>query len=530
MSQVAEVFCLRENQHYTVDSLAVLLAPINEEEVKAFIAYMRDQEVCKTDRERGTVTFQYVGLLEFRCEKGPDGLRRKLVFFEPKFFPERSNYECKTDGFTVAQKIVLKAIFKYQKAQQISLFSNGRIVSYEGCSHRLSTQLALILDVMEKGVYQVPKIEHVLNGQGNIDWQETFVRVDPFFTDGGPCYVDTVTREMGYDDDTYISRLQMCLTSRCFAYFEEIGLASPLGLFLESPYDGDLDEFGSKNYRASRLMHELRTQFIDDKQQSLRLMQAVLEDDAYGSDSLDFQSFGISGFHALWERAIKDVFVDELELTPNQLGLFCESEDKANRPLKDFIDPPVWIMADSDIRASPRDGTATERLRPDFVAVGRDVSPEVGIKPTSLIILDAKYYLPEFEGTVLTGVPGVGDVDKQLLYEIGFSKLADENGVAKHVYNAFLFPTYKERVEEWITTEIAGEFFASINVGVFAELCSAITKADVRSTFDSYKIDGLALLSRYARNSTDDASRSNLMEILKKEHEKSMVTGKEVAQ
>ena len=512
MNPGQDICCLREDQKYRIDSLVDYLFPINGEQVAAFVEYMRRQEVCKTHAEKKEISFPYVGMVEFRCTKGSSDSVRKLVFFEPKFFPERKKEECALGKFTDSQKIVLKAILKYQKTQRVSLFSNGRISAYEGCSTLLSSRLALVLDVMEKGIYQVPKIELTLNGQGNIDWTETFARLEPFFLDDGPCYINRVTREMGYEDDSYISRLQMCLASQCLAYFEDIGLAEPLGLFLDSSYNGDLEDFGTLDYCKSRLMNELRTQFIDDKQQSLRLMLAVLEEKPYGLDELEFQAFGMSGFHALWERAIKDVFVDDLERTPCQLGLLRQDEYKANLQLKDFIAPPIWISTDTKVEASQSEdeGAKAARLRPDFVAIGRKVDEHGNTTPSSLIILDAKYYQPEFVGKVIRGAPGVGDIDKQLLYEIGYLDLVESKKLK--VFNAFFFPGYKEPDSDKRPI-LSGSPFASISVDVF-ELLSKISHKRVRGSFDSYIIDGLALLDSYIHNSRDDEQRSCLMKIL----------------
>jgi len=498
---IKKVYRLQENRYYSRDDLARELGDCSPEDVSAFVRYMRNNEVCKSDPSDKSVSFRYVGLVEFASVNNTSSSERRIVFVEPKFFPE-DRAEYKATGMDAAQKIILKAILKYRKDQQVSLFSNGRITSYEGCSTRLSTYLALIIDVMEKGIYQVPKVELIVNGQGEADWNETFATVDPFFLQDGPCYVNTVNREIGYDDDTYISRLQMCLATKCLAYFEDIGIAEPLGLFLESPYDGELSDFGSESYQQYRIANELRTQFVDDKKQTLKLMQAVLEDRTYGADSLEFQSFGISGFHALWEKAIKEVLGDELEKSPEQLGIKLTeaSRSKLHRPLKEFIDAPRWILpgAQNEEGLESKSEGETDRLKPDFVAISNDEGR------STLYILDAKYYKPKGNDNSISGVPGVGDIDKQLLYQMAYQELIEENNLS--VENAFLFPDYREiDVDD---KAMSAELFATVKVPILA---SAFHN---KPEFKTYLLDGMSLLRRYVYNENDDASHTLLKSTL----------------
>lgn len=497
---IKKVYRLQENCYYKRDELSRVL-DCSPQDVSVFVRYMQECEVCKSRPNDKEVSFQYVGIVEFACANNPSSSERRIVFIEPKFFPEDRAVDT-AEGMDAAQKIILKAILKYRKGQQVSLFSNGRIASYEGCSTRLSAYLALIIDVMEKGIYQVPKVELVVNGQGDTDWNETFATVDPFFLQDGPCYVNTVNREIGYDDDTYISRLQMCLATKCLAYFEDIGIAEPLGLFLESPYDGELSDFGSESYQQYRIANELRTQFVDDKKQTLKLMQAVLEDKTYGADSLEFQSFGISGFHALWEKAIKEVLGDELEKSPEQLGikLTDASKSKFHRPLKEFIDAPRWILPGSQNEEGleAKSEGETDRLKPDFVAILTDEGH------STLCILDAKYYKPKGSDNSISGVPGVGDIDKQLLYQLAYQELIDENNLS--VENAFLFPDYREIDED--NRSISAKLFATVKVPILA------SAFDNKPEFKTYLLDGMSLLRRYVYNENDDASHNLLRKTL----------------
>lgn len=502
---VKNVYSLREGAYYSLPSLADYLA-VSYDDVKAFVDYMRNQEVCKTDSGTDECSFQFVGIVEFETRERESGgeTDRRMVFIEPKFVKhEVSDTQLISDGFSTEQKIVLKAILKYCKGQNASMFSSGRLTAVGGCSTRLSRRLALILDVMENGVYQVPKDEHRINGVGAIAWEETFARIEPVFLQDGPAYVECITRETDYDDEGYISRLQACLATRCLGYFEEIGLAEPLGLFVGNTYDGEIADFGEMGCIEARVRSELNSQFIDVKQQSLRLMLSVLEldDSNLGSDLLDFQSFGMSGFHALWETAIKEVLRDELEKTPASLGFRAESLEidvrkKLNLPLKKFIDPPIWIKAETQTKAIPV-ADESDPLEPDFVATHVKINDV-----ENLVIIDAKYYLPEFDGGRVRRQPGVGDVDKQLLYQLAYSPLS------KVVRNAFVFPGYWGGKNCNQRDKLQSSHFATVKVPVFS------LGKDLPDSFESYMVDGLSLLDRYVNCISDDEQHTLLKDVI----------------
>lgn len=484
---IGRVCRLRENQYYSLADL-VMYMHRGADFVQSFVDYMRKQEVCKTNVSNQSYSFRFVGLIEFEglghdFEFGKN--ERLFIYIVPKFFPDSLKDE---DGLAEGEKIVLRAILKYRKDQRTSLFSNGRLVAETGCSTKVSTYLALILDAMENGVYSVPHEELVRGGKGEIDWNETFRTSDPIFMREGPCYANVITREISYEEESYISRLEMCLVTRCIDYFDEIGLLDTLGLTVDFPCDSTIDEFGSVGYCLARIDGELKTQFVDTKQHTLRLMRAVLSNEGYGADSLGFQSFGMSGFHELWERAIKDVFEDEINKRVCDLGFHVEKK-KASKTLLEYIEPPLWISL-----AEENEGTCEEkesndveadRLEPDFVAVAKKEGGEV----LSLIILDAKYYKPYFRNGKIVSQPGVGDVDKQVLYKLAYRDLP-----VKTINNAFLFPGYEEGDVDLKRVPLTFKPFARIDVPVFKGL---------DSSFVSFKVNGLGLLQRYVENRPD---------------------------
>ena len=59
-------------------------------------------------------------------------------------------------------------------------------------------------------------------------------------------------------------------------------------------------------------------------------------------------------------------------------------------------------------------------------------------KKNILYILDAKYYVPAFSDSSVNGCPGVGDVNKQHLYQLTYHPLIMKN--KWKLVNAFLMP------------------------------------------------------------------------------------------
>ena len=145
----------------------------------------------------------------------------------------------------------------------------------------------------------------------------------------------------------------------------------------------------------------------------------------------------------------------------------------------------------------------TDRLKPDFVAVTRDEE-----KAKALIILDAKYYRPSFEKSFIQHAPGVGDVNKQVLYQLAYDGIIAPCKL--NVHNAFMFPKW---YQDWDDGKIKAELFAKISVPSFGS--STSFNGDT-PTFKAYMLDGMGLLKRYVNNESDDAHKA-LMEILEGE-------------
>jgi hypothetical protein len=222
----------------------------------------------------------------------------------------------------------------------------------------------------------------------------------------------------------------------------------------------------------------------------------------------------------LWEKAIKEVFCDELEKCPSQvldeegidklyeLGRGDKGfKEKLKKPLNEFIDAPRWMKPNSTeeiVEELKRDkGGESDRLKPDFLAVLHKEN-----RASTLVILDAKYYCPGFSGSSIEGVPGVGDINKQVLYQVAYADITRTCGL--NVHNAFIFPKW---CENWnMVDEIDSNLFATVSVPSFGTIIN-----EKIPEFNTYEIDGLALLKRYVY-SRNDNNHKDLMKIFEVEN------------
>ena len=261
----------------------------------------------------------------------------------------------------------------------------------------------------------------------------------------------------------------------------------------------------------------MKVQFVTQKQYTLKLMRAVIEDVwNEGEDSQDLQYFGMTGVHELWERAIKDVLRDEINKKPEDTNakLKCDPDDKkemekAGKTLLEYIDAPVWKTGGSDIRGYSVDASGkhtVDRLEPDFVATYRDEEANA----CHFVILDAKYYCPRVEGGRISGQPGVGDVNKQFLYQLAYGKLIGYNQKQGqlNVHNAFVLPRpFKDSIPTNTERGLSPTTFAKVWVDIFADIMPCCELSVLY-------VDGVRLLDCYVRGIFDDDKHSMLRELV----------------
>jgi len=130
----------------------------------------------------------------------------------------------------------------------------------------------------------------------------------------------------------------------------------------------------------------------------------------------------------VWEKACSDVLDSKLDKSLNQLGIPLPSNWYARKEetLRGIIKKPVWTHYETGRTRE------SETLRPDYVSI-------ISCSNSGLfVIFDAKYYNIKIDNGVFQWAPGLGDIDKQQLYELAFRDFIDDLGFS--VVNAFLFP------------------------------------------------------------------------------------------
>ncbi len=457
-----------------------------------------DEKTVVKKTTDGCFSFRFIGLFDYVDEDEKGTERNLTFFFMPKFVSE--NWMRAPS----VRDTVLLAIDRYKR--NLSQLGNQAEETEKHKVGLLELAVRVLRDYLENGVYTVQRQELEHNGQGEIDWETTIDQYQPVFLkreEGGkprPVYMDYATELAWADEEHYITRLHQCLVTTWGRKLEELGLSSVLRVNVPLLTEAELDWFGETDYQIAQIDKELKAQFVTKSRHTLSLMKDLIRATAENkAANLQSLSFGMNGAAQLWETAIKDVFGDQMGNTPQELGLYCSNTEKANKPLKDFIEPPKWTKHDQQDGAEQKeeeDGASGSRLRPDFIAV--DTSPS----ENRLVILDAKYYLPQFgdDGKTITDCPGVGDIDKQFLYQLSFAELCKENKL--QVLNAFVFPNdpNEEQTSKEQTVNKFVNKFATISVPVFEWILFNLKDNHkcLSKEILAVQVDGIALFKAYA--------------------------------
>lgn len=407
-----QVLIFKELQSITVEALEKQQLP--EKECKALIQKLKDKGLC-TQGE----TCSYVGVVEIKGEAKP-----YLLCFFPKYYNidaiDGQNFLKGTSGELDAFKTILKAIHKYQREEKQTSVSEHPLriqTDFEHENHtgsKLSLAVQLIDDYLQNGLYSNMQSLHRRCGNGEINWQRTVDTTYPLIRNAQPYYMEYWTTERTVNTETLIAKLHEAVVADCSNRLAASGLADLLDL--PTPFLGEgvaLEEFADERVLLNLIEQEMRVQFVTQKQHLLQLMHHYIQNVVLAqNDSKTFSLFGTSSFHTLWEKVCGRVFGNQLNA-----DIFSGYESRSR-----------WTIDKKDLEAPSKDSEDGTKLRPDFVALNS--------KADTLYILDAKYYDPDFVN--LQRCPGVGDVNKQHLYQMTYHPLIKQNNL--QVVNAFLMP------------------------------------------------------------------------------------------
>ena len=373
----------------------------------------------------GKYTFDYVGLYDYVDEEKTG--KNVTFFFLPKFLDwdkiEKRELAGKRD-------IVLKAIDRYNKEKapltdQVEMAERKR----EGL---LELAVRMLRDYLENGVYVIERRELELNGQGEIDWNATIETFQPMIKKGRPYYMEVLTEQAFSDEDHYITRLHKCLVTVWGRKLEELGLASVLRVNVPMLSEAELDHFGDADCQIARIDRELGVQFVTKKRETLLLMKELIQRSTEREKAhTENLSFGMTKAEHLWEAACASVLGSELDEQLSKFGLNADE----GKTFKDLMPHVQWTNILS------KNQSFESRWRLDFI---RTYPPhKAGEKVEKLVILDAKYYMVGWENKdgkwSIYGQPGIGDIAKQMFYQLAVADLREANRDLTFV-NAFLFP------------------------------------------------------------------------------------------
>ena len=412
----------------------------------------------KKEKDNTDPGFKYVGLLEYTA-----GKQNCMLYFMPKYYDMAQVKSAKEilDKTAPVYKhfsLVLKTINKYRQEKSHSAIKENRLqtqleLEAETADHnsKLAVAVTLIEDYLANGVYTNMKNRRSLCGNGEIDWQHTINTVDPVIRDEAPYYFDYWTTDRITNTETLIARLHEAIIKDCSISLAKWGLDELLELETPMPYEGELSDFGDKDGIVAIINQELSVQFVTQKQNLLKLMRTYVElENTSITDGVSM--FGTGSFHAVWEKVCGTVFGNQLDEPIDQSLLPDELKKKHIEKWSDIEARAKWCIGDDNekaLEAEAPDEKDASKLRPDFVALDE--------KKNILYILDAKYYVPAFRDSSVNGCPGVGDVNKQHLYQLTYHPLITKNNW--QVVNAFLMPKSCKNFQD---TEKAVKSYCSI--------------------------------------------------------------------
>lgn len=335
-------------------------------------------------------------------------------------------------------KQVLKVINKYGSKEQIINLFNG---DYDLSSFNiLAVILFLLNDYHEYGIYNNTEDIIEVNGEGEILWDKTISDGFTIISNNRPYYIELYTKKTVDDEQNFFKRLHECILTECSEHLKYSGLLELFDMTEVVLTDDIFDSLGDSDYILYRLQSELNVQFNTRKQILLKTIYAYIAHKRTLQDSYGISMYGTNNFNLVWEDVCSEVFDNKLHSVIGQLNLpvpICERY-KSNDMLIDIIDKPKWIGIDTD--GDIFNKTSRETLTPDLISISHQD------EKIQFLIFDAKYYNINLEkDEELKGIPGVGDITKQYLYQLAYKKFISDHQI-EIVKNCFLMPTMDNKI------------------------------------------------------------------------------------
>lgn len=362
---------------------------------------------------RGKYQFVFVGLAIYKDV---------VLVVYPKYFGDTVP--------TIGQmRVVFKVIMRASggKSQIMAATEDGM-----NSNDRLALTLAILDMYNEYGEYANHTREYCTNGSGDISWERTIERHQPFLSGDAPVYLDYETIYTTRDQSDFITRLHRAVVTKCSADMRACGVSDFLAIDDIELSDETVEDLGDAATLEYKIDSEMGVQYVTWKQDLLRLLRAyVLEPNVMVPTNMAV-CLGTSSFYHIWELGCKVAFGDQLNVPLDKLPIKLNGywAKRSAETLLSIIPKPKWYAFEDG--EYDHCGTAST-LIPDTVAIWR------GDDGGTFAIMDAKYYTPSLEGAPRR-VPGVESVTKQHLYQAAYRRFVLDCGF-EHVANVFLVPT-----------------------------------------------------------------------------------------
>lgn len=383
---------LRELNYYTQEKIMDLFK-ISPEEFKELSEELIEKKMLIKKNEMFQMNF--VGFISFK---------NRLAFVFPKYLNSVNNQ-------IVRQFISLFKEYSSRenlKEEEIETFGD---LLEEKNFNLISMIFFLFEDYIEYGVYEEEYNISVLDGEGEINWQQTVEELYPIHIQNQSIYLNIFNTVIKMDENHTITNIHKYVLNQCIEYFKETGLNNFFDYQLEL-FDLDKNNINSKEFMLNKIQNELSTQYNDRKVQLLKVLYNFLVNEGSFDSKGTLSIYGTKSFWVVWEKVCSFNF--------NNLYTQIAKEE--------IIDKPMWKIP-GNAEGKPTDHT----FIPDIITI---LQKE---KEMLLTILDAKYFNIKFDGKKVRSAPMLEDISKQYYYEMALKKYMKEKKY-KLFTNAFLLP------------------------------------------------------------------------------------------
>jgi hypothetical protein len=360
-----------------------------------------NKQLIRYNTKKNTFRFNYTG---FAVD------REKLITVLPKYLHQEFLLLTDPDEKKKKQELHARRLYNLLKRHEDEVKEDQRVdltdteffnEASESHTNELKVAEFLLKDYQENGLWSFYTKNTLPDKDGEIDWDITVANTDALISMGAPYYFETysvINEPVTNSIITEIHKFAVNYCNRRFAFLLDLEINDSLDA-------QDLPNIGDNTFLLYTINKQLRITYREREILLLKYLSELIEASSCESDD-NYSLYGRSDFEMVWEGALKYLFGHDKEL------------------LKHLPKPEWYHRSSGNLRSG-------DTLRPDIL---REMQ-HVGIK--NLLVLDAKYYLPDFDDS--SGFPGVGDIVKQYFYEAALTRSV--LSFARNIINAFIFPS-----------------------------------------------------------------------------------------